>query len=269
MGRTLGKDQDIRMANLMQDVVSMQAKKQAQASSSKKSSEPFGSAEKQAEMGQLPMSDPRIEPKLPMQHMTIGQSTASNIIRPMQKSQIQQGIPTKNQIVMAAQLRAVHAWALECNIDLSQPGNANLMAQLIPLMQSRMVAQQKANEGSSQPSPGSMRRQHVTSPPVASKNSPRANSSSDISEQSSYGKARQTNRENQGLSAQSTTMVNELPPMQAPRPPVNQASTSNDGGSGNHFPSQTGTGPRLPNSNWGSPNNNSMFSRLRYSHLDA
>ncbi|GAB4844503.1 hypothetical protein Ancab_037881 [Ancistrocladus abbreviatus] len=251
VGRPLGKDQDIRMANLkMQDVVSMQGANQAQASSSKKSTEPFGSAEKQTEQGQQLTSDQRNEPKLSMQHMTIGQPTATNIMRPIQMSQVQQGMPSNNQIAMAAQLQAVQAWALERNIDLSQPGNANLMAQLIPLMQSRMVAQQKTNEGNSLPSPGSMQRQQVTSPPVASENSPHANSSSDISGQSSSAKARQTvttgpfastsntgtvngvsnlsiqqrtvlNRENQGPSAQPTQMVNGMPTVQASRPPVN------------------------------------------------
>ncbi|KAK9056168.1 hypothetical protein SSX86_027257 [Deinandra increscens subsp. villosa] len=61
----------------------------------------------------------------------------NNSMRPMSAPQAPQNM------TMAAQLQAMQALALERNIDLSLPQNANLVAQLIPLMQARM---QKASE---------------------------------------------------------------------------------------------------------------------------
>uniref|UniRef100_A0A6M2FAQ2 ATP-dependent helicase BRM n=1 Tax=Populus davidiana TaxID=266767 RepID=A0A6M2FAQ2_9ROSI len=95
---------------------------------------------------------------------------------------------------MTAQLQAIQAWALERNIDLSQPANVNLMAQLIPFMQARMAAQLKANESNpgAQSSHLLVSKPQVASPSIASESSPRANSSSDVSGQSGTAKARQT-----------------------------------------------------------------------------
>ncbi|CAO2835601.1 unnamed protein product, partial [Amaranthus hypochondriacus] len=183
------KDQDMRMANLkMQELASMQSTNQVQAVASKKSSE-FVRAEKQIEQGQQGASEQRSEAKPPIQ--TMGNSAPANIMRPVQHQQAQQGIQSmgNNQMAVAAQLQA---WARERNIDLSQPANANLMTQLIPLMQSRMNAHQKPNEGNSQSSPAPMQRQQVTSPPIAGESSPRANSSSDVSGSSGPTRARQT-----------------------------------------------------------------------------
>ncbi|KAL8235815.1 hypothetical protein R6Q59_016896 [Mikania micrantha] len=78
----------------------------------------------------------------------------NNSMRPMSAPQASQ------TMTMAAQLQAMQALALERNIDLSLPQNANLVAQLIPLMQARM---QKANETN-----------------ITNDNSPRGNSSSDV-----------------------------------------------------------------------------------------
>ncbi|CAN1793522.1 ATP-dependent helicase BRM [Linum perenne] len=68
----------------------------------------------------------------------------------MQAPRSQHGMQNMpNNQLLAAQfqaMQAMQALAQERNIDLSVPANANLMAQLIPLMQSRMAAQQKANE---------------------------------------------------------------------------------------------------------------------------
>ena len=126
----------------------------------------------------------------------VGNLMSGNIIRPVQALATQQSIPNSmnNQIAMAAQLRAMQAWAHERNIDLSHPANANLMAQLIPLMQSRMVQQPKANDTNlgSLSSPIPVSNQQVTSPAVASESSAHANSSSDVSAQSGSAKARQT-----------------------------------------------------------------------------
>ncbi|KAL2458137.1 ATP-dependent helicase BRM [Abeliophyllum distichum] len=92
---------------------------------------------------------------------------------------------------MAVQLQAMQALALERNIDLSNPVNANMMAQLIPLMHSGMVAQQKANESNPGIRIESVPKQQVNSPQVANENSPRGNSSSDVSGQSGSYKGRQ------------------------------------------------------------------------------
>ncbi|KAL2330274.1 hypothetical protein Fmac_017855 [Flemingia macrophylla] len=95
---------------------------------------------------------------------------------------------------MSAQLRAMQTWAQERNIDLSHPANASLMAQLIPLMQSRMGQQPKANDTNlgAQSSPVPVSNQQVTSPAVASEGSAHANSSGDVSVMSGSAKARQT-----------------------------------------------------------------------------
>ena len=178
----------------MQELMSMQAANQAQASSSKNSSEQFARGEKQMEQGQPVASDQRGEPKPSAQPPVIGQLMPGNIIRPMQMPQSQPNIQNmaNNQLAMA-QLHAVQAWAVEHNIDLSLPGNANLVAQLIPHLQARMAAQQKANESNvgAQSSPVLVPKQQVTSPHIANENSPRANSSSDVSAQSGSAKAKQ------------------------------------------------------------------------------
>ncbi|KAK6136285.1 hypothetical protein DH2020_029984 [Rehmannia glutinosa] len=156
---SLGKDQEMRMANMkMQERISIQAANQSQASSSKKSSEQVGQSDKQADHNKRPVTDHRTDPKL--NHPTL--HDAGNA-----------------------------GFALERNIDLSHPANANVVAQLIPLMQSRMVAQ-KANENSTGIQPVSFAKQHVTSPQVGNESSPRGNSSSDVSGQSGSSKARQT-----------------------------------------------------------------------------
>ncbi|KAJ8749051.1 hypothetical protein K2173_013496 [Erythroxylum novogranatense] len=193
MGPSTGKDPDVRMGNLkMQEVMSMQATNQGQASSSKTSSEHISRAEKQMEQGQL-SSEQRHEQMPLIQQTGVGQTIPANIARPMQAPQGQQSIQNmaNNQLAAAAQLHMMQAWALERNIDLSQPANANVMAQLIPLMQ-RMAAQQKLNESNAggQPSPVPGSKQHVTSTPVVNENSPHANSSSDVSGQSSSAKGR-------------------------------------------------------------------------------
>ncbi|KAK1395767.1 hypothetical protein POM88_005630 [Heracleum sosnowskyi] len=87
-------------------------------------------------------------------------------------------------------MQAMQALALDRNIDLSVPANANLMAQLFPLMQSMLVAQHKPSETNmdEQSSSVTMPKQQVTSAQVANENSPRGNSSSDVSGHFSLGK---------------------------------------------------------------------------------
>lgn len=255
LGPSSGKDQDMRMGNpKMQDLISMQVPSQAQASSSKNSSEHFGRSEKQMDQGQQPASEQRSEPKPSTQPTGLAHSVPGNMMRTLQAPQAQQSIQnmTNNQFAMSAQFQAMHSWALERNIDLSLPANANLMAQLIPMMQARMVPQQKANESNlgAQSSPVPVSKQQVTSPPVASESSPHANSSSDISGQSGSAKTRQAvsaspfrstsnagmvnhanntslqqfathGRENQVPSRQHAVIGNGMPPMHPPQSSAN------------------------------------------------
>ncbi|KAK2407236.1 ATP-dependent helicase BRM [Trifolium repens] len=100
-----------------------------------------------------------------------------------------------SHIAVAAELQAMQAWAREKNIDLSHPTNANLMAKLIPMMQSRMVIKPpKATESNigAHSSPVPVSKQQVNSPAVVSESSAHANSSSDVSGQSGSSKAGHT-----------------------------------------------------------------------------
>ncbi|KAL3622142.1 hypothetical protein CASFOL_033553 [Castilleja foliolosa] len=190
---SFGKDQEMRMANLkLQELISMQAANQSHASSSKKSSDQVGQTDnKQADHSKRPAPDHRTDPKL--NHPTlIGQAVPSaQMMGGPQSQQNMMNMPN-NSIAMAAQMQAMQALALERNIDLSHPANANVAAQLIPIMQSRMAAQQKAHENNAGMQSASFPKQHVTSPPVGNESSPHGNSSSEVSGQSGSSKARQT-----------------------------------------------------------------------------
>ncbi|CAN1237239.1 ATP-dependent helicase BRM [Linum grandiflorum] len=197
VGSAAGKDQDVRMGNLkIPELMSMQAANHAQASPSRNPSEQFPRGEKQIEQGQQQTSEQRNDQKSPAQPPLMGQQLPGNAQRQMQAPRSQHGMQTMpNNQMIAAQyqaMQAMQALAQERNIDLSVPANANLMAQLIPLMQSRMAAQQKANETNAGAQltnvPGP--KQGVASPPMHN-DSPHANSSSDVSGQSGSGKARQ------------------------------------------------------------------------------
>ncbi|KAM1019379.1 hypothetical protein ACFX13_041467 [Malus domestica] len=217
LGPPSGKDQDMRLGNMkMQELMSNQAPSQAQASSSKNLTEHFTRGEKQVGQGQPLVSDQRSDSKPSAQPSGMGQFMPGNMLRPMLAPQSQPSGQTmpNNQIALATQLQA---FALEHNIDLSQLGNANLMSQLIPLLQSRISAQQKANESNmgAQSSPVPVSKQQVTSPPVAIESSPRANTSSDVSGQSSSAKAKQTVAANPfGSGSNSSIFNNSNSPMQ-------------------------------------------------------
>lgn len=221
------KDQDPRIGNMkMQDLISIQAANQAQSSSSKRPSEHFVRGEKPMEDGQQMVSDQRSDQnqKPPAMSTSVGQLTAGNNTRPMPAPQSQPSVQNmaNSQLAMAAQMQAMQALALERNIDLSLPANANLVAQLIPLMQSRILAQQKANESSMGPqsSSVSMPKQQVNSPQVANESSPRANSSSDVSGQSGSNRARQTVPPGQLGAASNAMLISNPSNTQAQQFPV-------------------------------------------------
>ncbi|KAI9089885.1 hypothetical protein K1719_028855 [Acacia pycnantha] len=189
LGSSSVKDQEMRMGNLkMQDLMSMQAVNEAQGSTSRNVPEQFSRGEKKTEQG-------KSEGKPSTQGPATTQLMPGHMIRPVQAPNPWQGIQNvmSNQIAVSAQLQAVQAWAREHNIDLSHPANANLVAQLFPMMQSRMVSQQKANESGigAQSSLVPVSKQQVTSPAGASESSAHANSSSDASGLSGPAKARQ------------------------------------------------------------------------------
>ncbi|XP_004510773.1 ATP-dependent helicase BRM isoform X2 [Cicer arietinum] len=191
------KEHEMRMGNLkMQEIMSMQAANQAQGSSSRNSSEHIARGEKQMEQGHQIAPEQKNEGKSSTVGPGSGHLIPGNMTRPIQAPEAQQGIQNvmNTQIAVAAQLQAMQAWARENNIDLSHPTNANLMAKLIPLMQSRMVLQPKVSESNigAQSSHVPVSKQQVNSPAVASESSAHANSSSDVSGQSGSSKARQT-----------------------------------------------------------------------------
>ncbi|OVA13986.1 SNF2-related [Macleaya cordata] len=308
LGPPSGKDQDVRPGNLrMQELMSIQAANQSQGSASRKSAEHFVHGEKQMEQGQQPGSDQRNESKPSPQVAGIGQLVPANMMRPVQTPQAQPNIQNlaSNQLAMA-QLQAMQAWALEHNIDLSLPANANLITQLLPLWQSRMAAAQKSNEGNAAtqtPRQPTLKQHTMSSPPVGSESSAHGNSSSDVSGQSGSAKARPpvpsgsfaatsssavVNANNiqmqqhavHGRESQASKqpMMNGMPPMHPPQSSMNtsqgidyslqakstatgpessqaqyfrqlqqlnrsspqSAVSSNEGGSGSHFPSQGG-----------------------------
>ncbi|XP_071741486.1 ATP-dependent helicase BRM-like [Rutidosis leptorrhynchoides] len=183
----MGKDQDSHMGNTnMQDILSSQAANHAQMSS-KKPFDHFGQGVKQPvediHQGVSDQSQSQSQSQIHNQSMyamsksqmagnssistSLGQLMPGNSARPMQNPQAQ-------QMAMAAQMQAVQALALERNIDLSLPQNANLMAQLMPIMQSRMLNQSKMNETNMG---GPQSKQQVTSPQLENESSPRSDMS--------------------------------------------------------------------------------------------
>lgn len=155
----LGKDQDMRINNLkMQELMSLQAATHAQASAFRKSTEHFGHGQKQLEVGQTSDSKPQ-----------------QNMVRPPLQGQPPTNMSniTANQFAMV-QLQAMQAWAMENNIDLSHPNNANLIAQLLPLWQSKMAAMQKTSDNAGAHSSQVLavkQQSNMSSPPVVNENS--------------------------------------------------------------------------------------------------
>jgi SWI/SNF-related matrix-associated actin-dependent regulator of chromatin subfamily A protein 2/4 len=135
------RDQDVA-ANpaKMQELMALQA--QAQAQMFKRQSENLPQAEKQTEQGQPGSSEQRsgdMRPPMPPQGVPGQQMSSAGMVRPMQPMQGQAGTGSIGGIPF----QAIHAWAKEMNIDLSNPANANLISQILPVWQSRMAAMQK------------------------------------------------------------------------------------------------------------------------------
>ncbi|CAN6455544.1 unnamed protein product [Victoria cruziana] len=162
------KDQEARINNMkMQELISIQAANQMQGSMSRKSSDRVVNTDRKLDQGQV-SGDQRGDMKAPQ--AVIGQLTAGNMMRPVQASQAQPSMQNmaNNQLVMF-QLQAVQAWAMEHNVDLSLPSNANLVAQLLPIWQSKIAAIKKTNEGnigSPHPRLPANKQQGMPSPPV-------------------------------------------------------------------------------------------------------
>ncbi|XP_042478717.1 ATP-dependent helicase BRM-like isoform X2 [Macadamia integrifolia] len=250
VGPPTEKDQDMRTGDMkMQDLIAIQS----QASASKKSVEHVHG---ERQVGQDPQktSEQRGELKPLPQGLSVGQLMSPNMIRPVHVPQSQPSIQTiaNNQFTMA-QLQAMQAWALENKIDLSQPTNAHMIAQLLPIWQSRMTGLQKPNENNAgaPSSQQQMSKQHImSSPPIIAESSANGNSSRDVSGQPGSLKPRQMipsgallnsaaavmgnanniqmqqlgvhNRQNQ-LSRQQIAFGNGLPPMHPPQQSVNMS----------------------------------------------
>ncbi|XP_076956925.1 ATP-dependent helicase BRM-like [Bidens hawaiensis] len=221
----------------MQDNLAFQAANQAQISS-KKPLDHFALAGKQVvEEGHQAVSDQSQNQIQNQKHFAMPTSLdqlmqGNNNVRPMQTQQAQQSIHNmgNSQVAMAAQMQVMQALALERNIDLSLPQNANLMAQLMPIMQSRMLGQQKVHESNMGSLPQNANLMAQLTPP------------SDVSGHSGSTKARQTmspghlgstpntmlvnnssGGQGQQLSMHGRENMNQLPPRQ---PPVNSSGMS-------------------------------------------
>ncbi|KAL1360464.1 hypothetical protein HN51_005856 [Arachis hypogaea] len=193
-------DQDMHTGNLkIQDLMSMQAVNQSQASSSRNSSEHFAHGEKQMEQGQQLAFDQKSEGKPSSQGPATGHLMPGNSMRPpVQAPPTQQSMLNMLKdplpFTKTAQYQAMQAWAR----NLSDPSRCLKMAQLIPQMQSRTVPQPKANDTNvgTQSLPVSVSNPQASSPTVASENTTHTNSSNDVSAQSSSAKAKQTGPSN-------------------------------------------------------------------------
>ncbi|CAN6845184.1 hypothetical protein Bca4012_034640 [Brassica carinata] len=195
------KDQDGRMGMLNMQGAMQQASNQAHGSSSNPSAEQFARGERQMESGH--------ETKPHPQQVGTGQLMPRNITRPMQAPQGPQGVNNmgSNQLAFSQQWQAMQAWARERNIDLSHPANASQMSHIL---QGRMAAQQKSNEGNvASPSPSiPVSSQPSSSSGVPGENSPRPNSAGDISGQSGSGKVRHAISTSSFASTSSPRMMN-------------------------------------------------------------
>ncbi|XP_073307969.1 ATP-dependent helicase BRM-like isoform X1 [Primulina huaijiensis] len=191
----LVKDEDMRMKNMIQ------VGNLSPASTSKKSSEQVVDGEKPADHNQRSISS---EPRSSYP-ARLGQTMSS---ASMLGPHTQQNFMKMTNNPMAAQMQALQSLALEHNIDLSNPANANVIAQLIPLMQSRMVAQQKANDSNISIQSASFPKPNSTSMQVASESSPHANSSSDVSGQSGSSKVRQVLSSSMGVTSSAALVDN-------------------------------------------------------------
>lgn len=140
-GPSAARDQDAA-ANpaKMQELMALQS--QAQAQMFKRQSENLQQAEKQMEHGQPGSSEQRgseMRPPMPPQAVPGQQMSSAGMVRPMQPMQGQAAAGSIGGIPF----QAIHAWAKEMNIDLSNPANANLVSQILPVWQARMAAMQK------------------------------------------------------------------------------------------------------------------------------
>ncbi|KAG6483062.1 ATP-dependent helicase BRM-like isoform X1 [Zingiber officinale] len=175
-----GRDQDMIMNKLkMQELMSQTANK-SQMPMFKRTVEQFTNAEKQMEQGRT-NHDQRNDLK---PFPTDAHLASVNMIRPVQSLLPPSNVQNfaNNQLEMV-QMQAIQAWAKEHNIDLSVPANLNLIAQILPLMQSNGVpAGQKPTETSTmihQSLPTS--KQQAMQSPAGSESSAHGNSTSDLS----------------------------------------------------------------------------------------
>eukprot|EP00252_Welwitschia_mirabilis_P019206 TRINITY_DN4386_c0_g3_i1.p1 TRINITY_DN4386_c0_g3~~TRINITY_DN4386_c0_g3_i1.p1 ORF type:complete len:2283 (-),score=553.97 TRINITY_DN4386_c0_g3_i1:18-6866(-) len=136
-------DQDLINNLKLQELMRFQAASQAQAAAFKRHTGQVVQMEKPMETGQT-SSDRRSDLK-PQQAQA--PQLAANTGKPVQGIHNQHILQSfANNYANAAQLQALHAWAMEKNIDLSSPANAHLIPQILLQWQARVAAMQKATE---------------------------------------------------------------------------------------------------------------------------
>ncbi|EPS70814.1 hypothetical protein M569_03945, partial [Genlisea aurea] len=202
------KDQETQLSNIkMEELGSMSASNSSQPPS-KKYAEHVAYNDKQPDLlSQRSQVDDQTDPKL-NQPKLLGQKISSPLLgQPPQQSIM--NMPN-NSISMAAQMQAMQALGYDRNIDLSNPATVNMISQLAPHMQQRMISHQKSSEYTSGNQSGSFIKQHVSSPHVGNESSARGPSSSDVSGQSGSSKTRLVTPSNLGLPS-SSAAVNTPP----------------------------------------------------------
>ncbi|KAH0470770.1 hypothetical protein IEQ34_000493 [Dendrobium chrysotoxum] len=174
--------QEVLAGNLkMQEIMHVKAGNQTQLLRFSNSSDHTGCGEKQNEQDHM-CDGQKNEPMAPK--TATGQFTPTNMIRPIQSLQSQGMRNIANQQLMMAQLQAMQTWAMDHNIDLTHPANANLIAQFLPIFQSnRLTEMQKPNVRSTlaqQSSLSTLKPQAISSP-VVNENSAQGNSINNLS----------------------------------------------------------------------------------------
>lgn len=124
----------------MQGIMSLQISSQSQVSLTKKSAEQLSNVDNLT----INMADVQKGESNSLQ-TGVGQFVPSNMAKPglTMQSQTNSLSMNSNKQVAMVQLQAIHNWASENGIDLSLPGNANLISQLMPSLQLKPSEVQK------------------------------------------------------------------------------------------------------------------------------
>ncbi|XP_020575040.1 ATP-dependent helicase BRM-like [Phalaenopsis equestris] len=175
---------------IMQELMHVKAGNRAQPPRFTNSADHVGCDEKRNEHNHI-YNGQKNELKVPQ--TATEQFTPTNMVRPIQlmQSQGSMGNITSQQLMMA-QLQAMQTWAMEHNVDLKNPSNANLVAQFLPILQSSSLATMQKPNGSSilaQKSSLSTFKPQVITSTVANENSAQGNSMNNVSSQAGLARS--------------------------------------------------------------------------------